>query len=407
MNTKNAISVDWLQVYTVTNQNYPIPTSGKLSEKDYTFEFSTKEYHSAMFKNIVEVKMRNMETAIIEYSPRSSKLNPRMCIIKLANRILYSNRYIEILYALMKSLRVQYKGITRIDLCYDCIKFANGFSPSRFINKYVMIPDTEIGGIIRKGSDEFTCHGKKSHGSASKINYISFGSPQSRVRAYIYDKSQELQEVKDKPWIREMWKENGLEPTEKNHVYRCEISIKAEGTDLLNMSTGELFRLSPEYLENQKSIEKIFHFYADKYLSFSRNGGQKHRKNFEKLELFANKPEITCKPRHISTSADTGRMEKICYNKLDTLSEKYTDLSEPRRAAIQSTMEFLKELEGVKTSTLANQRYMSYLDGLKGKSFYEQHFIDYLNGIDDAHLAYKRMECELAYWEYANQEVHQ
>lgn len=402
MNNNYAISVDWLQVYTLSTETYPIPTGGEISESEFTFHFNLEDYQSAMFKNIISVQLRGLECATIESCPRSSKLKSNMCLIKLANRILYSNRYVEILYSLMNALHVVYKGITRIDLCYDCVRFNDGRSPSKFINNYLTIPDTEINGYCRKGSDEFICHGRKAAGSSSRVNYISFGSPQSRVRAYIYDKTVELEEVKDKPWIRTLWEENGIVGDEKNHVFRSEISIKSEGTDLLNMSTGELFKLSPVYLENQPQIEKLFHFYADKYLHFRVNEGQKYRKNYRKLELYGNKPKITCKPMHISKSADTGRMEKICYNKLEKLSEMYTDLSEPRRAALCSAMEFLKELQGVKSSTLANERYKAYLNELKGRQFFEQHYLDYLESITDCNEAYNQLEQELAYYNYSN-----
>lgn len=407
MNTNYAISVDWLQVYTLSSIAYPIPVNGSIRSDQYTFEFELLDNQSAMFKDIIRVKINNLECAIIECSPRSPRLKKNMVLIKLSNRILYSARYVEILYSLMSALHVVYKGITRIDLCYDCKKFADGRSPARFINNYVLKSDTEIGGYCRIGSDEFTCHGKKTSGSSSKINYISFGSPQSRVRAYIYDKTLELQEVKDKPWIREYWKENGLESAQKEHIFRSEISIKAEGTDILNMATGELFRLSPQYLENQQSIEKLFHIYANKYLHFRINQGQKHRKNYPQLMLYKNRPEITSKPRHINMSNDTGRMEKICYNKLEKLSETYTDLAEPRRLALMSAMEFLKELEGIKSSTLANERYKSYLNELKGRKFYDQHVLDYLQSIEDAHEAREALEAEYTYYQYIDQIEYQ
>lgn len=400
MNYQCAISVDWLQVYCLSTTKSPIPTQGELSNEKYKFSFRLTDNQTAMFSDLIEVTMRGLECAVIEQRPRSPKLKKEMVLIKLSNRMLYSNRYIDILYSLMSVLNVTYKGITRLDLCYDCIYFADGRKPDRFINNFVMKPDNEIGGIARKGSDEFIVHGKKAAGSSSKINYISFGSPKSRIRTYIYDKTLELTEVKDKPWIREMWKENNLIPKDNEHIFRSEISIKSEGMDVLNMSTGELFRLSPIYLENQISIEKLFHYYANKYLSFSINEGQKLRKNYRKLEIYAKKSEITCKPIHINMSHDTGRMEKIVYNKLEKLSETYTDLSEPRRAAIQSAMEFIKELEGIKSQTLANERYKAYLNELKGRMFYDQHIIDYIDAIRAAHEEKESLRNNYAYFLY-------
>lgn len=397
MNQNYCISVDWLQVYTLSNAAHPIPTQGSIENDGYTFSFTMLDIQTAMFKHVVSVSQFGLDVAVIEYAPRTSRLRQNMVLIKLANRVLYSAQYIKMLYALMSALKVIYKGITRIDLCYDCVSFLDGRSPARFINNYVMKPDTEIGGYVRKGSDEFICHGRKSSGQASRINYISFGSPQSRVRAYIYDKTVELSEVKDKPWIRALWDANGLVYDEKNHVYRSEISIKSEGTDLLNMSTGELFRLSPVYIENQAQIEKLFHYYAERYLYFSVNGGQKYRKNFPQLKLFKDRPEITCKPYHVNKSADTGRMEKICYNKIKSLSEQYSDLAEHRRTSLQTTLEFLKELQSLKEWSYENERRESYLNELRGQMFYDAQFMQLVNSIEDVHSLEERMLAEAAY----------
>ena len=140
--------------------------------------------------------------------------------------------------------------------------------------------------------------------------------------------TRELEEVKDKPWIRQYWQENGLISDEKTHVYRAEISIKCDGMDLLNMSTGELFKLSPEYLQSQPSIEKLFHFYAARMFRFHRKGKHTRVRDYDRIELFENSPIITCKPKKVcvnggkSVSSNTkftgiefgsGKSSKRCY----------------------------------------------------------------------------------------------
>ena len=107
---------------------------------------------------------------------------------------------------------------------------------------------------------------------------------------YIYDKTQELKEIKDKPWIRTCWERNGLISDDKTHVFRCEISIKCDGMDLLNMSTGQLFKLSPHYMENQPNIEKLFHFYAAELFDFRRKGNHNRLRDYDKVELFRELP---------------------------------------------------------------------------------------------------------------------
>lgn len=395
MNTNFAISVDWLQVYCLSKEIDTISAHEYLSANSgRKYVVSDCDVQTAMFKHLFEVTSNNRTVATIECSPRSSRLKKNMVLIKLDNRVLYCEQYVAILYDLMTTLDVEYKGITRIDLCYDCVAFNEFRSPSKFINNYVLRSDLQYNGISRKGSDEFTAHGKKARGSSSKINYLSFGSPQSRVRCYMYDKTLELQEVHDKPWIREVWENNGITSDEKNHVFRTEISIKSEGTDLLNMSTGELFRLSPIYCENQINIEKLFHYYADHYLCFRQCKGQKLKKNYKQIDLFCNKPQITCKPYHLNQFADTGRSEKICYNKLQKLATTYTNLSEYRVSALRSSMEFLKDLQGLKETHMFHDKQIQYLENIAGHKFYDEHLFQFIYDAERVKEAKERIYAE-------------
>ncbi len=395
---KFCISVDWLQVCCSCNQ-----IKEGISETDiYKFDIKISTTQTAMFKDLYIVKEKNMIIATIQANPRSSKLNSKLILIKLENRVLYSTKYIHILYELMKAIKCTYKGITRLDLCYDCNKYMDGRSPSRFINNYIAKEVGEKGYIYRKGSDKFAAYGSKTRTSKSKITSIRFGSEKSRIGAYIYDKTIELKEVKDKPWIREMWAENGIINDEKTHVYRSEISIKSQGMDILNMSTGELFRLSPKYMEHYQNIEKIFYFYANKYFDFRICNGQKCKKNYDKLYLFECTHEITCKPMYISKLADTGRMEKICYNKIEKLSETYTDLAEPRRIALIAAMNFLQELSGLKMGVATKNNYKRYLDSLKGYYYMDWHSLAYLATIEEAHKQKKEIESMITYQMYEN-----
>lgn len=394
----HCISIDWLQVCCLCNEI----VEGLYTTKNYKFDVKMSSLQTAMFQHVYIVKSKGLPIANIQIAPRSSKLNQKLTLIKLENRVLYSHRYIEMLYELMSALKCTYKGITRLDICYDCNKFVNGRSPSRFINQFIAKEVGEKGYIYRRGSEKFAAYGSKSKSSKAKVSSIRFGSERSRIGAYMYDKTIELQEVKDKPWIREMWAENGLISDENTHVFRSEISIRSQGMDILNMSTGELFRLSPRYLEHYDSIKKLFYFYAYKYFDFRICNGQKCKKNYDKLALFECKEEITCKPYYISSSADTGRMEKICANKLQKLSETYVDLAEPRRQALQCAMDFLKELSGLKMGKVTQEHYKNYLNNLKGQMFYDWHTLAYLATIEEAHRAKKELQAMELYAMYEN-----
>lgn len=385
---KYCISVDWLQTYCLGNEI----VVGKYLKDDFVFDVQLQEAETAQFKRLYSVKMQGLEIATIQQEPRTKVINNKATLVKLSNRVLYSQRYVSILYALQAVLKLTYKGITRLDICYDCNAFHGGRSIPRFIKNYVQLPMGEKGSLYRRGSDKFAAYGSKSRTSDSKITSIRYGSEKSRIGSYMYDKTLELKEVKDKPWIREMWKENGLVSDEKTHVWRSEISIKCEGMDILNMDSGQLFKLSPCYLEHYKAIDKLFHIYAGKVFDFRICNGQINKKNFDKLQLFECDVDITSKPYYVSKSADTGRMERICYNKLQKLSREYVDLSEPRRLGLISAMDFLQELTGEKTRTLYLKHYEQYLN-----NFYANKFISfdeklYLYAIESVNQAKKDVD---------------
>lgn len=375
------VSVDWLQVYCLTTDELVESEDYSYCANNEAFNLHLSANHPPMFAQLWEVKHRGsgMKVATMQTCPRSPKLNQRMCLLRLENRVLYSTTYVHLLYSIMSAMKLIYKGITRIDICYDCNKYAGGRSPMRFINQFLTREEYQDGYIYLNGIKMFAAYGTKSRSSSSKVTSIAFGSDKSKIRSYIYDKSKELSEVKDKPWIREYWEANNLISNDKEHVFRSEISIKAEGTDLLNMSTGELFRLDPKFLVHRDSIEKLFHFYARKYFDFRIKRSQKLRRNFDKLYLFECKTQSdTCKPIYINKSADTGRMEKICLNKIEKLSSEYSDLGEHYRASLEVAMKFLLEVSGVKRAIVEQRIREQYLNNLKGYKRMDSDSLAYL-----------------------------
>lgn len=385
------ISIDWLQTFnhaaTLAEGNY----HGEMGT--YTVKMETTQ--TAQFLRVYTVYWKQLPVATICQQPRTPVMHPASTSLKLANRVLYCERYIELLYDLNRALHLYYKGITRIDICLDCNELAGGRQVARFLRQYVTAEPLTPGHIIRSGSSRFTCHGTRSKTSACNITSIRWGSPKTKVQAYCYDKTLELIEVKDKPWIRDMWEANGLEYSinwdglrklndkkkqraieneglanyVEKHVWRFELSINSQGTDILNMSTGELFRLSPRYIEHRDNVRKLFFIYAGRYFDFRINTGQKRTRDYEKLQLFENHPNVTYKPYYMSKCADTGRVEKICYNRLAHLVRHYVDMSEGVRNSIHVTMEFLQVLSGKKASIVKFERYKHYLDTLVGGGY--------------------------------------
>lgn len=416
---KYCISIDWLQTFC----HGSLVQEGTYEARGYRFAVKKNNHETAQFKDIFTVYYQSHPAATIQQTPRTSVIHPKATCVKLSNRVLYCEQYINILYAIQEALSLTYKGITRLDICYDCNALHDGRNVERFIRQFISAEPMTQGHIVRNGSCRFQLHGTRKNTSVASLNSIRWGSPNAKIGAYCYDKTLEMIEVKDKPWIRKMWKDNGLEyeidenrlnrlsPKERERktettglseyvhkrVWRFEISIKCQGMDVLNMSTGELFRLSPLYLQHAKQIEKLFHIYAGKVFDFRINTGQKQIRNYKKMQLFESSPVITSKPFYWSRSADTGRMEKICYNKLKKLASEYVDLAEPRRQGLLSAMEFLQELQGKKTQTLHLEQYTQYLNNLVAYKFIDHEDKLYFGAIEHAAQARRNIDSDYLY----------
>lgn len=379
---KYCISVDWLQVCCYSNNLAFLLNNdyyNKVDSLTYWLELQPLETRSFARFIRVHTKVGNdwRYCADILAVPRSTMLNSNIVLVKIHNRFLYSQNYIKLLYNICDTFKLSIKGLTRLDLCYDCNSFHGGLKPHKFIKEFVTAEFDSPRYIYKVGAKQFRVYGGKSVSSATKFSGIEFGSGKSSKRCYIYDKTRELAEVKDKPWIRQYWQENGLISDEKTHVYRAEISIKCDGMDLLNMSTGELFKLSPEYLRSQPAIEKLFHFYAARMFRFHRKGKHTRVRDYDRIELFENSPIITCKPKKVCVNADTGRTEKICVSTLSKLSCQYSDLSQEYSSALSRCITFLSEVAGIKYAQKKLAKEIQGIEAFKGIQFKEQGYIEY------------------------------
>lgn len=379
---KYAISVDWLQVCCYCrNVDGLVDSLVKGGDINGKFYSRSADCQTRSFKFLARIYTKVgasiLECAEILAIPVNAVINRHIVLLKINNRFLYHQNYIKLLYQLTGYYNLSIKGLTRLDLCYDCNVFKGGIKPSRFLKNFMTAEFDSPSFVYKVGAKEFRAYGAKSYNSASRFSGVEFGSGKSAKRCYIYDKTQELKEVKDKPWIREYWAKNGLISDDKTHVFRSEISIKCDGMDLLNMSTGQLFKLSPHYMENQRNVEKLFYFYAARMFDFRRKGVHKRLRDYDKVELFENSPLITCKPIKVCGKADTGRTELICANKLARLSYTYTDMASQFSEALQKSIRFLEEVGGIKFAKARIAESIKGLESFKAYKSMDSEYIEY------------------------------
>ena len=408
---KYCISVDWLQVYCLNNLS-EVPSMGYGNCRRFTAE--KLDRITPLWTEVYVVKHNNIEVAEYCRCPRSSALDAKGCTIKLHNRILYSAQFIEVLKQVMEFLEVKYVGVTRLDLCYDCNYLHGHRSVHDFLFQYFVHAPYCSGHIIRNGSRKVQINATRTTHGATTISAMRWGSKSSAVGVYCYNKSLELIEVHDKPWIREAWEQAGLvndydvqgwetlddrekqKKIDSGHsvdyvkkpVWRFEISIKSEGRDIINLSTGQLFRIDLSYLTTQEYVEKLFYVYASKYLDFRESTGQSEIRNYPKMCIFEVSGDTELKPIHINKNADTGRTEKIAANRLRKLAGTYSDLTTQDLAAINAAINFLYEISGMKKAEIERRKYDVYIQHLAAFTEKKKMELNYFEFIEYAH-AYK------------------
>lgn len=370
---KHMISCDWLEVFCFRSVDIIPRTYLSSSGKIYTLEDTCTS--SKVFKNIYVIKLDGMEYGTLCLNPSSPIIKSTACTLKLHNRILYCQRFVEVLHDMLSAFFLEYKGITRIDLCLDCNELADGTSVPQFLHDLLFSPVHTAGHVYRKGSKKMAVDCSRTPTSGCNITAIRWGSRASNVCCYIYNKSVEMAEVKIKPWIVSAWETNGLkhsiydkwnklsEKQKKSNirngttntyieesVWRWEISIKSEGEDLLNMADGELFRLSPSFLDAQDKIESLFWVYAKRMFSFRKSTGQSNTRCYPEYYPIGEPcaKAKTIKPIDLNTNIDSGRSEIMVANKLEDISRKMTVYDEDFSDMISIMVDFLKRLAGAK-----------------------------------------------------------
>lgn len=418
------ISIDWLQVYCLNNLQ-PVPET--LYAVGMEFSVKKRSVGTPIWSEVYDIEYQSRECAVYCRCPRSSALDKFASTIKLANRMLYTSRFVDVLKTLINVLELKYKGVTRIDVCYDCNRLAEGRPVGSFLRDYMFHQPFCSGHIIRSGSRKVIMNAVRSMAGGVEISAMRWGSPKSDIQGYCYNKSLELLEEKDKPWIREAWERAGLvnvwtkddwdelsESKKKGHVttgtsiafvqvpvWRFEISIQAHGKDLIDLNTGELFRIDLSSIDAQEKIESLFYTYAKKVFDFRMSTGQEKIRNYPELKIFEQNCEVHCKPVHINLFADTGRTEKICANVLEKLQATYSDMTSADRYAIESALKFLREISCHKAGYIRMKREANYLAHIQGQKFRDQEYLEYWDFVEASHALRSEVNAHVSYgfWE--------
>lgn len=336
-----AISCDWLQLYLHKTSEFE-PEAENL----FGYHFQEREKGSAVFKKVYNVVDPDGELiGNISFDPKSNRIPASAVIFKAENSLLYQPDYIERIFHFIAAVGLRYRGITRIDIAYDSNELYGGLKHETLIKKYRKNEYLKIGAneyymhckagyhlsVDKKGKKSLTNKApskkKNEDGTPSekvetiqnltehKVNSVTWGSRSSDFQVQLYNKSQELKEVKMKHHIVDRWKAAGLD-TEKP-VYRIEIRIVNGGKDIKNLKTGERFSLAMNDLVTQELLEQLFHDYARKLFRFYHRRDITHIQRMKEVKIFSLTNQTLVRPMRETKRKDYTRMHKITLNWLE------------------------------------------------------------------------------------------
>lgn len=312
------ISIDWLSL-----------SCKGIIENKQRIEFIRQEFNTRIFKNVDVLMFDKVNFGVVCSNPHSNILPTNFITIKFDNEILYNKTSFVKIKELLKLLNWEVSKILRFDVCCDFEYFDNNMLPSIFLKRFAK-------GLYLKGNKtKFQLIGKGN--KSGDYEYLKIGSRSSNVCCYLYNKSLEMREKKDKAHIRNTWKLNGI--NDLFDIWRLEFSVNNSSLNMLDLFTGELQYLNLENIFIDSYIIDLFASLVNKYFVFRLKGKDKNFNRLKKIELF-NFTNISRIMYESNELKDSTRMNKYLVKKIDKIFNDYKSLL---HVSEDTKIEFLKE----------------------------------------------------------------
>ena len=270
------VNLDWLEVYVIEDIRL-YPCNADFFRKD-GWEVRERDYGTRVYKEMFTLYDIHGEPFIeIRREPFSLEsrdhgfFQRESCHIRFTNYTCYRPRCIDLLREFLTRYNYTFRKIYRLDICLDFTHFDKGDDPCKFVHRYMRGVYSKVNqaNLAAHGSDQW---------SGRVWSSLSWGKPKSMVSTKMYNKSLELEQVHDKPYIRQAWFECGLvdDPINmtkkqkdgtviKPNVWRVEFSIKSSAQKwfVIEKQTGKKGKIGmPHTLDVYDTPAKLLTVFA-------------------------------------------------------------------------------------------------------------------------------------------------
>jgi len=243
-----AICADWIEF--ICSWSEPI----ELAYNDNT-GFTVEKisvHHNPNFRNLHRVYLNGVEVCDIYSCPNNSTHAYNEVSVKIANGLLYTVNYHQIVYRLLNAFGLTFVRFARLDIALDGTDILNQVDMlNKWARSYTVQSNNDAITILP------TAFKKREHRWLS----WSFGKGKSGISARLYDKSNEIERTK-KEYVTDFWRNNGI-PTV--NVGRFEIQLNYK-----KLKQYELNLLSLEKLSDAGFVGAIFTNEVKSWLRFYR-----------------------------------------------------------------------------------------------------------------------------------------
>lgn len=338
---KRCINIDWLECYCLEDSiGYP---HNAQYFRNMGFMVREREYGTPVYEEMFIVLGTDDQPLLeIRRSPKSAKgkqvhgvLEFNACHIRLTNRTCYFNNPVQILQLFLEQYGFHYQRISRIDICLDFEKFDYGDLPCDFVDRYMKHKYSKINqaGLSAHGRDMW---------DGRRWNSLKWGEPKSMVSTKLYNKSMELEQVHDKPYIRQAWRASGLVDDEyyltklnetgetyKPQIWRVEFSIKSSTRNWYvvedcNGSKSKILskRNTLDNYQTKEDLMNVFFSLCEHYFHFKKFKPSVRKDRCEDKLLFrTNEKNTYYKLENVATAIVPEKQIK----KLTALIRQYRD----------------------------------------------------------------------------------
>jgi hypothetical protein len=170
---------------------------------------------------------------------------------------------------------------------------------------------------LHKGRAKFKLEGAT--GLQNNYHYLRFGKNSADISVYLYNKSKELREAKDKSYIRALWED--LNIGNNCDVWRLEVSVKGTSKKFIDCETGEVLQFTVANVFDGGFLARVYKSIISEYFAFVVNEKKCRKDRMKPLQLFKWEFDKYKISRVIGVRA-TGRSERIFIKKMEQLNNE-------------------------------------------------------------------------------------